>query len=243
MIIDVTGADADHTQTAELFLWPPRNPHEAVKGGMGILSQSWIDNKAPGASGLLFGALSAVTAEGRSLSAVITDPRTITLSFKPSLDGHFRIIVAAPHYNGSQTIWAAVTPLRSQVKCGWGIGSGGMRSWLKAATMKITSADGVGEHMENLRNIYLYAAVAEKGKEYPGIPESVPWTLRGTSIRAISVGDCREWFLRPQRAGMILLVAHLSEPSRDRRSPQIAKGPGIGPCYNSLMAASALQMA
>lgn len=167
MIVDVTGADADHAQTAKLYLWPPRDPRATIAGGMGILSQSWIDNKAPGASERSFGSLSAITAEGRSLSVAITDPRTITLSFKPYPDGHFRIIVVAPHFDGSRSAQSAVTHDLQQTE------EGGHKLWWhafwhKAATIKIGSADGVGEYMENLRNIYLYAAAAEKGQEFPG---------------------------------------------------------------------------
>lgn len=185
MIVDVTGADAGHIQTAKLFLWPPRGPRAAVTGRMGMLSQSWIDNKAPGASGRSFGSLSAITADGRNLSTTITNSRTITLSFKPYPDGHFRIIVSAPHYDGSQAAQAALTSVLSQTKQSghklwWNA------FWLQAATMKITSADGVGEYMENLRNIYLYAAAAEKGNEYPG-------TQAGVADMLSSGRDAHHW--------------------------------------------------
>ena len=40
--------------------------------------------------------------------------------------------------------------------------------WNRAAVIKITSKDGAGEYMENLRNIYLFVAAIEKGFEYPG---------------------------------------------------------------------------
>jgi alpha-L-fucosidase 2 len=185
MIVDVTGAEADHVQTAKLYLWPPRNPHAAIAGGTGILSQAWIDNKAPGASGRSFGALSAITAEGRGLSVAITDPRTIALSFKPYPDGHFRIIIAAPHYDGSRTAQAVVTSALVQTnetghKLWW------HAFWHKAATIKITSADGVGDYMENLRNIYLYAAAAEKGEEYPG-------TQAGVADMLSSGRDAHHW--------------------------------------------------
>jgi alpha-L-fucosidase 2 len=185
MIVDVTGAVADHVQTVKLYLWPPRSPHAVATGRLGMLSQTWIDNKAPGASGRSFGALSAITAEGRGLSVTTTDPRTITLSFKPFPDGHFRIIVAAPHYDGSQTAHAAVTPLLAQTseaehKLWW------HAFWHKAATIKITSADRVGDYMENLRNIYLYVAAAEKGKEYPG-------TQAGVADMVSSGRDAHQW--------------------------------------------------
>ena len=34
--------------------------------------------------------------------ATVTDPLTIRLTFMPYADGHYRIIVAAPHYDGKQ---------------------------------------------------------------------------------------------------------------------------------------------
>src|ERR1700679_2897763 len=43
MIVDVTGADPDHAQTAKLDLWPPRSPHASAAGKTGILSQVWND--------------------------------------------------------------------------------------------------------------------------------------------------------------------------------------------------------
>ena len=46
--------------------------------------------------------------------------------------------------------------------------SGGGDFWKRAATIKVTSKDGAGEYMENLRNIYLYVAAIDKGEEYPG---------------------------------------------------------------------------
>jgi len=185
MIVDVTGADADHVQTAKLYLWPPRSPHATVARRTGILSEVWSDNKAPGASGRSFGALSAITADGRGLSVTITDPRTISLSFKPYPDGHFRIIIAGPHYDGSQIVQTVVTSLLAQTNEGehklwW------HAFWHKAATIKITSADGVGAYMENLRNIYLYAAAAEKGKEYPG-------TQAGVADMLSSGRDAHHW--------------------------------------------------
>ncbi len=37
-----------------------------------------------------------------------------------------------------------------------------------AGLIKLTSADGSGEYMENLRNLYLYTAAAESGGRFPG---------------------------------------------------------------------------
>jgi hypothetical protein len=185
LVIDVTGANPDKTQTAQLRLWKPRTPLPMVSGRIGLLSQSWIDNQRPGSSGRRFGALSAITAAGRDVSAVVTDPLTITISFRPFEDGHFRIFVAAPHYDGSQVPLHAV-----QAALGSASYPGHQlwwhKFWRRSAAIKITSPDGAGEYMENLRNIYLFDAASEKGSEYPG-------TQAGVADMLSSGRDAHRW--------------------------------------------------
>jgi alpha-L-fucosidase 2 len=167
LIVDVTGAKANEKQTAVLRLWAPRTPKAVAIERTGQLSEDWIDNKNPESSGRAFGSLSAITADGREVSAVVTDSLTITVSFKPFEDGHFRVVVGSPHYEGkgdAQSIAAKslVVAPGSRHKEWW------REFWERAATIKITSKDGAGEYMENLRNIYLYVAAIDKGEEYPG---------------------------------------------------------------------------
>jgi hypothetical protein len=185
LIIDVQGAKADEPQTAQLKLWAPRTPEVLAQGDLGILSQVWIDNKNPGASGRTFGSLSAITADGRDVSAAVADPLTVTVTFKPFADGHFRVIVAAPHYDGTVNAQAAAHPTLS------GTIATTHRSWWhtywnRAALIKITSNDGSGEYLENLRTIYLFAAAAEKGTEYPG-------TQAGVADMLSSARDAHRW--------------------------------------------------
>jgi len=185
LIIDVTGAPPAKTQTAQLKLWAPRKPAAAAEARIGWLSQSWIDNKNPGASGRRFGSLSAITAEGRSVEAAVTDPLTVTVSFKPYDDGHFRIIVASPHYDGTVEARATFGP---SLVAG---NDAAHRSWWhaywnRAAVIKISSKDGSGEYLENLRNIYLFAAAAEKGSEYPG-------SQAGVADMLSSARDTHHW--------------------------------------------------
>jgi alpha-L-fucosidase 2 len=185
LVVEVTGAPAGKEQTAQLKLWAPRAPSAAVNGKVGWLSQSWIDDKNPGASGRPFGSLSAITAEGRDVSAAVTDFLTVTVSFKPYSDGHFRIIVAAPHYDGKMdaqaaTALALVAGDAATHKSWW------HAYWHRAAMIKITSKDGTGEYLENLRNIYLFAAAAEKGDEYPG-------TQAGVADMLSSARDAHHW--------------------------------------------------
>lgn len=167
LIVDVTGANPNEQQTALLKLWAPRTPQAATQGRAGLLSQAWVDNKNPGASGRAFGTLSAITAQGRGVSAAVTDPLTVTVSFKPFEDGHFRVIVAVPHYDGSGDV-EKIADRALFAQPGTAHRDWWEAFWERAAMIKITSKDGAGEYMENLRNIYFYVAAIEKGTEYPG---------------------------------------------------------------------------
>ena len=167
LIIDVTGADPNRAQTVELTLWPPREPRASVAGNLGLLSETWRDNVEPGASGRRFGSLSGLSAEGRSVSLAMKSSHTITLSVMPEADGSFRVLAPAPHYDGDQAPKRAVVQVLLQRapeshKLWWN------SFWHRAGLIKISSADGSGEYMENLRNISLFTAAAERGKEYPG---------------------------------------------------------------------------
>jgi alpha-L-fucosidase 2 len=58
--------------------------------------------------------------------------------------------------------------------------------WKRVAVIMITSEDGSGEYLENLRNIYLFAAAAEKGTEYPG-------SQAGVADMLSSARDAHQW--------------------------------------------------
>jgi alpha-L-fucosidase 2 len=167
LVVEVRGAKPDVVQTAQLRLWPPRTPKASVRGSVGTFAESWLDDKLPGASGRPFGSLAGITAQGRDISVTVSDPHTLQVSFRPYADGHFLIAVTAPHYDGHgdpqqlvQRALANTSP--SAHKLWWNA------FWRRADGFKVTSADGSGEYMENLRAIYLYAAAAEKGEEWPG---------------------------------------------------------------------------
>jgi alpha-L-fucosidase 2 len=167
LVVDVTGADPNATQAAELRLWPPRRPQATASRKTGMLAQTWVDNYGPGASRETFGALAAITATGRDVSASITGARAVKVTFKPMPDGHFRVIVACPHYTGAR-------PERAGIKAALANADPAEHEawwhafWQRAGLIKLTSADGSGEYMENLRNLYLYTAAAESGGRFPG---------------------------------------------------------------------------
>ena len=185
LVIAVTGAKPDELQTAQLRLWSPRTPKASAKGQVGLLPEAWVDNKNPESSGRAFGSLSAITAQGLDVSAAVTGPLTISVSFRPFKDGSFRIIVASPHYDGKEDAEAIVrTELSSASEAThrtwW------EDFWKRAAVIKVGSKDGTGEYMENLRNIYLFVAAIEKGVEFPG-------SQAGVADMVSSARDAHRW--------------------------------------------------
>ncbi len=166
-VVDVTGADPNVTQTAILRLWEPRKPNATAAHKVGMLEQTWIDHYGPEASGETFGALAAITTTGREASVAVTSPRSVTVTFKPAEDGHFRVMVASPHYSGLKSqvagIDSALANSDPQEHIAWW-----HAFWHRAGLIKLTSGDGSGEYLENLRNLYLYTAAAENGDRFPG---------------------------------------------------------------------------
>jgi hypothetical protein len=171
LVIEVQGAQAGAVQTARLTVPLPQSPKAEANGPVGVLSRTWLDDQEPGASGRSFGALAAITAEGRAVTAKVLDAQTVAVSFRPFADGHFRVIVAAPHFDHSSGSAEAVA--RDGLRAAAGDARGRTERewhgfWQRTGYMKVTSADGAGEYMENLRALYLYSAAAESGGEYPG---------------------------------------------------------------------------
>jgi hypothetical protein len=170
VVVDVTGAAPGTTQTAQVQLWSGRSPKAQVTGGVGLLAQTWKDDTNPGASGRTLGALAAVTAGGRSVKASVVDSRTVRVSFTPRSDGTFRVVAAAPHWAGGDPAGTATALLA-------GDASGSVRAghlswwhgyWNRVGLMKLSSADGVADYMENLRTLYLYDAAADSRDTFPG---------------------------------------------------------------------------
>jgi alpha-L-fucosidase 2 len=172
LVIEVNGADPEIEQTAELRLWEPRKPHAGAQGGAAWLADGWLDDKNPGATGKPFGTLAAITADARDVSATVAGPLSVAVRFRPDATGHFRVLVAAPHFDGSgDAALSSKLILQQQAReqadsathAAWWAAF-----WNRAGLMRITSADGAGEYMENLRTIYLYVAACERGEEWPG---------------------------------------------------------------------------
>ncbi|GAB2581816.1 fascin domain-containing protein [Kribbella endophytica] len=173
LVVDVTGADPNATQTAQVKLWSPRTPTARASGSVAALAETWVDNSGAGASGRTFGSLAGLTAGGRNVVASTPNALTGQVAFQPNADGSFRVVVAAPTWTGGDSIATtnavlngAATRPASEVRSAhlqwW------HDYWQKAGLIKISSTDGTGDYVENLRTIYLYSAAAQSRGVLPG---------------------------------------------------------------------------
>jgi hypothetical protein len=216
LVIDVTGANRDETQTVKLNVAPPRAAKAVAAGTSGILSETWLDNLQPGASGRGFGSLAAVRGDGRDVAVNVTDPNTVTLSFRPRDDGSFRILIAAPHFNAEAGTAASVANESLAKAAEEGIEvhrEWWHKLWQRAGYMKISSPDGAGEYMENLRALYVYSAAASSGGEYPGSQAGVADMFCAVPVHNWDPGAFWHWNLRMQVAANITAgVPELNAP-------------------------------
>jgi hypothetical protein len=168
-VIEVHGADPNVRQSVLLHLWQPRKPQAMARQGVAALAETWKDIGEAGASGQTFGSLAAITAQARDVRVQVHGPQAVELSFKPDTDGSFHVLIAAPAWKGGNAMQRA-QPLLADAgripaathRYWW------HAFWQRAGLMKLGSADGSAEYMENLRAIDLYATAAESRGPLPG---------------------------------------------------------------------------
>ncbi|MEU0089321.1 hypothetical protein [Kribbella sp. NPDC006257] len=173
LVVDVTGADPNSSQTAQVKLWSGRSPQARASGAVAALAETWVDNNGAGASGRTFGSLAGLTAGGRNVVASTPNNLTGQVTLQPNTDGSFRIVVAAPTWAGGDSIATtnnvlngAATRPQNEVRDAhlqwW------HNYWASAGLIKLSSADGTGDYVENLRTIFLYASAAQSRGVLPG---------------------------------------------------------------------------
>ncbi len=169
VVVDVKGVNARDTQTVEARLWPPRHPRAQQQDTFGVLSETWVDSKVPGATGETFGSLAAITAQALKARAHADSPLVEKLSFLPNPDGSFRVLIASPAWRGGDALKTAASVLSPAVR----LPASSHRSWWnhfwnRAGLMKISSADHSAEYLENLRLIDLFTTAGESRGPMPG---------------------------------------------------------------------------
>jgi hypothetical protein len=187
MVVEVTGADPNSTQEADLKLWPGRKPEVMANGGTGALAETWCDTNEMGASGLTYGSLSGIRVDGREPRASADGPLGIKLSFRPKSDGTFRVLVASPEWRGGDAMGEVSSLLDKAASLDandhrewW------HRFWGKAALIRMSSPDHTAEYFENLRMIDLFVTAAENRDRFPG-------NQAGIGDLFSSFGDDHHW--------------------------------------------------
>jgi len=178
LVVDVTGADPNSTQTAQVELWSGRSPTATASGPVATLSQTWTDSTATGASGRTFGAMAGIGAGGRNVAASTPNSTTARVSFKPNSDGSYRVIVVSPTWTGGDPIATATTLLGGDLTRSRGDLAASHLAWWhnywnSVGLIKITSSDGSGEYFENMRTLYLFDIAATNRGALPGTQAGV----------------------------------------------------------------------
>jgi hypothetical protein len=194
VVIDVTGADPNSMQTAQIKLWSGRSPTGSAANGVATLSESWQDSDMAG-SGKTFGVLSGITASGRNVTASVVNPLTVQVAFQPNADGSFRVVIAAPSWSGGNAMTTATGVLGSDATTPLATLEQGHLTfwhnyWSSVGLVKMTSSDGAADYLGALRTIYLFLSEAENGGTDPGsqagvadlfnyLQDSQPWFPAG----------------------------------------------------------------
>jgi hypothetical protein len=214
LIIEVTGANPNAAQSATLNLWSGRTPSTSASGAYGALAQTWVDNVKNDPSGKTFGAMAAITAGARNVSASVVNSTQVKVTFTPNSDGSFRIVVAAPKWTGGNAISTAQNLIGSDTTTATSTLTAAQAAawhayWAGSGLIEMSSSDGSAQYMENLRTLYLYdEAASMKTGTYPGSQAGIAdmfnydqdhvdwypagywlWNLRGEIAANLSSGN------------------------------------------------------
>ena len=168
IVIDLSGLPADTEQRVRLSLWEPRMPAAVAEGRNAWLAESWMDDQLPGASGRRFGSLAGIRVFGHDEHARTVDARTVEIVAHPDAQGHLRVIVAAPAYDGTASAEDAlhdllVKPVRDDASA-----TALHQFWWNIHLIRAESHDGIARYAETLRTLFLYADAAHNGGALPG---------------------------------------------------------------------------
>jgi hypothetical protein len=169
LVVEVTGANPNTTQTAQLALWQPRTPTATASGPIGTLAQTWVDQVQPGSSGETFGAMAAITAAARNTQATVVNPTTVQVQFHPNRNGAYQILVDSPQWTGGNPQHVAAADFaRGATSLAAGNTAWWHAYWNQVGPISMSSADGSAQYLANVRTVALYAAAAERGTVRPG---------------------------------------------------------------------------
>ena len=187
LVVEVRGVDPAEEQTAEVRLWPPRQPRVLVRDGMGVLAETWQDERGAGASGETFGSLAAMEVDGLGVKLEARGTTVVRAKFRARGDGSYRVVVAAPAWRGGDAEgFAAATLQKAEAEPASAHREWWRGFWGRAAPFQMSSANGEAQYLAQLRAIYLYTAAAEVGSHFPG-------SQAGIGDLFSSMRDDRHW--------------------------------------------------
>jgi len=214
VVVDVTGANPNVEQTVLLKLWQPRSPTVVVTATEVGLAEHWTDDELPGASGLPFGSLAGIRVVARDAASRKVDDRTVATTFHAMPDGHYRVVIASPSFNGRQDpaslLWATLDPaVDVDAAHRWW-----HNFWARVALIEASSPDGHAEYFETLRTLFLFYSAAQSRGAIPGSQAGIGDLF--SSAQDSHFWDAAafwEWNLRMQVAANLSAgVPDLNEP-------------------------------
>ena len=96
LVIDVTGANPNVPQTAQLALWQPRTPRPPRPAPSAPSPKPGSTQNRPGASGQTFGAMAPSPRQRTTSPQSVVDPPTVEVQFRPKPNGSYQILVDSP---------------------------------------------------------------------------------------------------------------------------------------------------
>ena len=214
VVVDVTGADPNVEQTVLLKLWQPRSPTAVVNATEVGLAEHWTDDTQPGASGLPFGSLAGIRVIARDTAGRKVDDRTVATTFHAMPDGHYRIVIASPSFNGHQD---PTSLLRTTLAPALDIDAAHRwwhNFWSRVALIEASSSDGHAEYFETMRTLFLFYSAAQSRGTIPGSQAGIGDLFSSAQdIHFWDPASFWEWNLRMQVAANLSAgVPELNEP-------------------------------
>ena len=171
LVVDVTGANTSTTYTATVSLWSSRNPTAAASGAVATLAESWTDSGSLVLEPEVRLARRADRgrAERDDLGEREDHLRLVQAQLGRLVPRHLRVPVVSTGAPPRRP-WPASCSARDATKAGLdGTHTAWWHSfWGRVGLMKITTSDGSGEYLENIRAIFLYAHASESRGVRPG---------------------------------------------------------------------------
>jgi len=165
------------------------------------LAEHWTDDSQPGASGLPFGSLAGIRVVARDVTGRKVDDRTVATTFHAMPDGHYRVIIASPSFNGRQNATKLLRDTLDPAVNLNAIHRWWNDFWARVCLIQAASRDGRAEYFETMRTLFLFYSAAQNRGTLPGSQAGIGDLFSSTRDKhAWDPASFWEWNLRMQVA-------------------------------------------